>query len=120
MLPLPCRLAKAEGPKAHVHLLYILEIPRALPLNAPLPEEEAIAARVVGEAEAIVRRAGLTPITHVTRARDIAEEIILQAEKARREYSHSHLRAFHAVRRTGHGAHHAQRPGPRAVRGDFE
>ena len=81
MLPLSCRLAKAEGPKAHVHLLYILEIPRALPLNAPLPEEEAIAAKVVGEAEAIVRRAGLTPVTHVTRARDIGEEIILQAER---------------------------------------
>ena len=78
---LACRLAKPEGQAAHLHLAYILEVPRHLPLNAPLPEEEATAGRTLDAAEAWVRQQGLTPVPHVRRARDAGEEIVHQAEE---------------------------------------
>ena len=39
---LACRLARADTThKSRLHLVYVLEVPRHLPLAAPLPEEEA-------------------------------------------------------------------------------
>jgi hypothetical protein len=76
---LACRLAKADGQKARVHLAYFLEVPRQLPLNAPLPEEEMAAAQTLEAAEKWVRREGLTAVTHVARTRDTGEEIVHQA-----------------------------------------
>ncbi|MBV9850033.1 MAG: universal stress protein [Armatimonadetes bacterium] len=78
---LACRLAKPEGQDANLHLAYILEVPRHLPLNAPLPEEEATAGGVLDAAEKWVRGQGLTPVPHVRRARDAGEEIVHQAEE---------------------------------------
>ena len=78
---LACRLAKPEGQTANLHLTYILEVPRHLPLNAPLPEEEATAGGVLDAVEAWVRAQGLTPVPHVRRARDAGEEIVHQAEE---------------------------------------
>jgi anti-anti-sigma regulatory factor/nucleotide-binding universal stress UspA family protein len=78
---LACRLAKSDGQKPRIHLVYVLEVPRLLTLTAPLPEEEAVAARVIEGAEAIVRREGLTPVTYVTRARDAGDEIVHQARQ---------------------------------------
>jgi nucleotide-binding universal stress UspA family protein len=78
---LACRLVKDEGQNARIHLACILEIPRHLPVTAPLPEEEAIATKVLRRAEKRVKQEGLTPIAHVTRARDAGEEIIHQAEQ---------------------------------------
>ena len=78
---LACRLARPEGQSAHLHLAYILEVPRHLPLNAPLPDEEATAGSVLDAAEAWVRGQGLTPVPHVRRARDAGEEIVHQAEE---------------------------------------
>jgi len=78
---LACRLAKSDDQKARIHLIYVLEVPRVLTLTAPLPEEEAIASRVMEGAEAIVRREGLTAVTHVTRSRDAGEELVQQAQQ---------------------------------------
>ena len=76
---LACRLAKVDGQKTRVHLAYFLEVPRQLPLSAPLPEEERIAAETLEVAEKWVRREGLTVVTHIARTRDAAEEIVQQA-----------------------------------------
>lgn len=76
---LACRLARAGGQKTHLHLAYIFEVPRQLPLNAPLPEEETEAAKTLEAAERWVRSEGLKPVTHVTRTRDLGEEIVHQA-----------------------------------------
>ena len=76
---LACRLAKAEGQKARLHLAYVLEIPRHLPLTAPLPDEEADAGRALQSAELGAHCEGVTATPHVTRARDAGEEIIAQA-----------------------------------------
>jgi nucleotide-binding universal stress UspA family protein len=74
-----CRLAKADGQKTRVHLAYYLEIPRHLPLNSPLAEEEQAAAYALAAAEKLVRREGLTAMTHVARTRDTGDEIVSQA-----------------------------------------
>ncbi|MDQ2686391.1 MAG: universal stress protein [Armatimonadota bacterium] len=76
---LACRLARSEGQQTQVHLAYIFEVPRQLPLNAPLPEEETQASETLAAAENWVRREGLKPMTHVARARDVGEEIVHQA-----------------------------------------
>jgi hypothetical protein len=77
---LACRLAEAEGHEARLHLAYVLEVPRHLPLTAPLPEEESQARGILKSAEETVRRHQLTPVSHVLRARDVGEEIIHQAD----------------------------------------
>jgi hypothetical protein len=76
---LACRLAGADGRKARIHLAYILEVPRQLPLNAPLPEAESAAEKTLASAEKWVRADGLLPVTHVARTRDAGEEIVHQA-----------------------------------------
>lgn len=80
-MTLACRLAKPDGQAVNLHLAYILEVPRHLPLTAPLPEDEATAGGVLDAAEAWVRGQGLTPVPHVRRARDAGEEIVHQAEE---------------------------------------
>jgi len=78
---LACRLAKGEGGQAaRLHLAYVLEVPRHLPLTAPLPEEEAEASRALEAAAAQARCDGVTAEPLVTRARDAGEEIVHQAE----------------------------------------
>ena len=77
---LACRLAHADGQKTRLHLAYILEVPRHLPLAAPLPAEEAVASGVLSAAQAWVTREGLRAVPHVLRARDAGEEIVHQAE----------------------------------------
>lgn len=78
---LACRLAKTDpSQKSRLHLAYVLEVPRHLPLAAPLPEEEAAAARTLEAASASVRGEGVTAEPRVTRARDAGEEIVQQAE----------------------------------------
>jgi len=74
-------LARAEGNKVRIHLVSVLEVPRLLPLNAPLPEEEAQATRLMEVAQAILRKEGVTALTHATRARDTGDEIVNQARE---------------------------------------
>lgn len=82
---LACRLAKAasggEGgaQKSRLHLAYILEVPRHLPLTAPLPEEEALASQALAAATDAARCEGVTASPIVTRTRDAGEEIVTQA-----------------------------------------
>ena len=77
---LACRLARADpAHKSRLHLAYVLEVPRHLPLAAPLPEEEAEAARTLEAAARCAQGAGVTVEPRVTRARDAGEEIVAQA-----------------------------------------
>jgi len=74
-------LALAEGNKARIHLVYVLEVPRVQPLNAPLPEEEAAASQIMEGAQALLRKEGVNAVTHVSRARDAGDEIVSQARE---------------------------------------
>ena len=79
---LACRLAKADHTqKARLHLAYVLEVPRNLPLTSPLPEEEAAAAQALEAASQGARCEGVTAEQLVTRARDAGEEIVAQATR---------------------------------------
>ena len=80
-----CRLAKAASradgsQKSRLHLTYILEVPRHLPLTAPLPEEEALASQALAAATSAARCEGVTAEPQVTRTRDAGEEIVTQAK----------------------------------------
>ena len=78
---LACRLATAEGEtrKARLHITYMLEVPRHLPLTAPLPEEEAAAAHALDAAVKSARCEGVIAEPRVIRSREIGEEIVSQA-----------------------------------------
>ena len=70
----------SRGAKADIRLVYFLEVPRTLPLNAPLVEEEQSAERMLREAMASASREGVTASEHVERVRDAAEGILAAAK----------------------------------------
>jgi len=74
---LACRLGAEQ--RADVHLVYVIEVPRTLPLGAPLPQAEAQAQAALDRAAQIVRMRDLNPVLHTERAREAAEGIIRAA-----------------------------------------
>lgn len=83
---LACQLASpgAGNGRTTVVLSYVIEVPRSLPLDASLPEEEAEAERVLQQAAEDVRQCGLKPVTQVRKTRSATEETLraVEAEKA--------------------------------------
>jgi nucleotide-binding universal stress UspA family protein len=75
---LACRLGEEQ--KAEILLAYLLEVPRTLPLGAPMPEEEAKAREALKMAKTIVDLHGLPSRTEIMRAR-VAGERISQAAR---------------------------------------
>jgi APA family basic amino acid/polyamine antiporter len=61
------RLAASQG--AQVVLVHVLEVPYELPLDADLPEEEAVAEQLLDEAEDLAARYGARAVTRLRRAR---------------------------------------------------
>ncbi|MFN3422957.1 MAG: universal stress protein [Armatimonadota bacterium] len=71
---LACRLGKTQN--ATVVLAYILEVPRLLTLDAPLPTEiNERAQKALKHAQQIVERHGLRAVTDTVRAREADEGI---------------------------------------------
>lgn len=75
---LACRMA--EGPRATIHLVYLLEVPLSLPRGAALPEAEDRARHTLSQAQEVARQCGVQTVTHVERTRELAAGI-LQAAK---------------------------------------
>lgn len=69
--------------RSSIHLAYFLAVPRNLPLNTPMPEEEARAEEALDLAEAAVKRHGLRVYRQVHRTRDPAEGALQLAERER-------------------------------------
>ncbi|MHB0912808.1 MAG: universal stress protein [Armatimonadota bacterium] len=65
--------AQAQSMRAEIDLLYILQVPRNLPIGVPLPDAEAEAHHSLDEAEKILKRRGVKVRKLTTRARDLAE-----------------------------------------------
>jgi anti-anti-sigma regulatory factor len=61
--------------RPRVNLSYILTMPRSVPLNAPMPEEESEAKRLFEEAEKLAPKYGINLEVSVSRARDAGDEI---------------------------------------------
>lgn len=70
----------SRGTKADIRLVYFLEVPRTLPLNAPLVEEEQSAQRMLRDAVESARTEGAPASEHVERVRDAAEGILATAK----------------------------------------
>ena len=77
-IELACRLGEEQ--KAEIYLINVLEVPRTLPLEAPMPEVEARAEGIIKEGEAIVILRGLQVKGEVRRGRVAGEEIIRAAK----------------------------------------
>lgn len=75
---LACRLA---GAGASVLLTYVIEVPRALALDAAMPEEEAQARRALTRASELVRKYGLPVQTRVRKGRGALEETLRAASE---------------------------------------
>ena len=71
----------AKEMRAPVHLVYLLEVARHLPLSSPLPAEEDEANRVLSQGNQLARKHNLQPVSHLERVRDL-EEGILQVLKS--------------------------------------
>jgi len=77
-IELACRLG--AGHQAEILLTYVIEIPRTLPLNAPMPEDEEKANQALNRGKEIVELHHLTPVTSIERAREAGEGIIRAAK----------------------------------------
>jgi nucleotide-binding universal stress UspA family protein len=75
---LACRIGEAH--RATIHLLFVLVVPRSLPMGTPLPEEETRAKNALSRAESIVQSHGLEHTVAVERSRNAGEGIIQRAK----------------------------------------
>lgn len=74
-----CDEVRSHGEEAH--LVFVIEVPRDLPIQAPLPQQEELAHRTLENAKNRLRDRHLVSTTHVERARDLAAGIAAVAEK---------------------------------------
>jgi nucleotide-binding universal stress UspA family protein len=77
-IELACRLGQEQ--QAEIYLVNVIEVPRTLPLEAPLPEAETIAGDIIKRGEEIVTLRGLPVTGEVKRGRVAGEEIIRVAK----------------------------------------
>jgi len=70
----------ARDLKVPLHIVYLLEVARHLPLSSPLGEEEAAAQSALALGTQLARKLNLAPNAHLERVRD-AEEGLLQLLK---------------------------------------
>ncbi len=88
------RLAAERG--ATVAIVYVVEVPLSLPLDAPMPELEDEAAEMLDEAQALLERYDVRAVTRLVRARRAGPAIVEEAERRSAE-----LVVIGAPRRTG-------------------
>src|SRR6266511_1963946 len=73
-----CRLASERH--ASITAVTVIEVPRLLPLDAHMVEEEDDARRLLGRAASIAASYGVGVSTRIVRSRDAASAIVEQAE----------------------------------------
>jgi nucleotide-binding universal stress UspA family protein len=76
-IELACRLGMEQ--KAQIVLTYVIEVPRTLPLGAPMEDSEKIADEALTRGKEIVELHDLTPVLQLERAREAGEGIIKAA-----------------------------------------
>ena len=70
-----CRLARMQA-GAEVHLVYLIEVPRAFALAASLPGEEALADDVLSAGQRTVEGYGCAAISEIQRGRDLSGTLL--------------------------------------------
>jgi nucleotide-binding universal stress UspA family protein len=78
-IEMACRLGGEQN--AEIYLVTIIEVPRTLPLEAPIPEAEEKAKEIIKRGEEIVNLRGLKAIGEVKRGRVAGEEILRVVEE---------------------------------------
>ncbi len=78
LVNLGCRMAKSA--KRKVHLVYVIEVPRTLPLKAVLEQDSERANKLLGSALQIAERIGCEAIAEVVQARDAGSAIVEEAK----------------------------------------
>lgn len=73
-IELACRLGQEQ--KAEIVLVYVIEVPLALPLGTPLAADEKRAQEALERGSQIVRLHGLEPVPLVERDRDVAHGVL--------------------------------------------
>lgn len=76
-IELACRLGAEH--QAEILLTYVIEIPRTMPLEAPMPETEEKANQALNRGKEIVELHHLVPVLLIERAREAGEGIIRAA-----------------------------------------
>ncbi len=66
----------AQGTSARVHLAYVIEVPRVLPLDAALPDAEAVAAGALNVAERMAASYKVPVESVIHRTRNARERIL--------------------------------------------
>jgi len=74
---LGCQMAK--GAKRKVHLVHVIEVPRALPLKAVLTQESERADSILNSAVVLAERVGCDAVAEVVQARDAGPAIVDEA-----------------------------------------
>lgn len=74
---LACRLGQEQ--KAEIVLIYVLEVPRTMPLGISMPDAEGKAREALERAQSIVALHGLSSVIDIQRAREAGEGIIRAA-----------------------------------------
>jgi len=75
----PIRGAKSEN--ALIHIVYIIVVPRTLPINAPMHDEEDEARVLIAETESIAKGTSLQIKAEMARTRDASDEIAALAKR---------------------------------------
>ena len=78
LVRLACLMAKKA--KRKVHLVYIIEVPRTLPLKAVLTKESEHADKLLTKALNIAEESGCEVVTEVVQARDAGTAIVDEAK----------------------------------------
>lgn len=80
---LACTLAVGREqrgkPRATIEIIYVIEVPRALPLDADLPDEVLKGEQALTHAESLTRGADVTVETEILQARTIGAAIVDEA-----------------------------------------
>jgi nucleotide-binding universal stress UspA family protein len=71
---LACRLGQEQA--AEIALVYVIEVPLALPLNTPLPKDESTAHEALERGSEMVKLHGLKPLPVIKRDRDVAHGVL--------------------------------------------
>lgn len=74
---LACQMAK--GARRKVHLVHVIEVPRALPLKAILAEETERANKMLNDAMQIASKVGSEAVAEVVQAREAGSAIVEEA-----------------------------------------
>jgi APA family basic amino acid/polyamine antiporter len=77
------RLAAERG--ATVVIVTVLEVPRSLPLDAALPQEQDAAEELLDDAQALVESYGVHAVTRLVRARTAGRAIVEEARRRNAE-----------------------------------